>query len=113
MRKFLLAATAAMAISSPALARDGSPYVGLELGPTMSDEGFYDVTLSGTPTVVEFDRALNVDYKIGYDADVLAGYDFGMFRVEGELAHKRLGVKDVDASGALLTGLASRGLTSV
>ena len=76
MRKILFAATAALAISSPAFARDGSPYVGLEIGPMMSDEGFYDVTLSGTPTVITYDRALNVDYKIGYDADIIAGYDY-------------------------------------
>ena len=113
MRKIFLAATAAMAISSPAMARDGSPYVGVEVGATMSDEGFYDVVVAGTPSVVEFDRGLNVDYKIGLDADILAGYDFGMFRVEGELAHKRLGVKGVDASGALATGLTARGLTQI
>ena len=113
MRKILFAATAALAISSPAFARDGSPYVGLEIGPMMSDEGFYDVTLSGTPTVITYDRALNVDYKIGYDADVIAGYDFGMFRVEGELAHKRMGVKDIDASGQFVTALTNVGLTGV
>jgi len=113
MRKLLLAATAALAISSPAIARDGSPYVGVEVGATMSDEGFYDAVLSGTPTVRTYDRALNVDYKIGIDADILAGYDFGMFRVEGELAHKRLGVKGVDASNDFATDLVSAGLTQI
>ena len=113
MRKILFAATAALAISSPAFARDGSPYVGVEVGATMSDEGFYDVVLSGTPTVRTYDRGLNVDYKIGFDAGLLAGYDFGMFRVEGELAHKRLGVESVDASNALATDLVNSGLTSI
>ena len=32
MRKLLLAAVAATAIASPAMARDGSPYVGIEGG---------------------------------------------------------------------------------
>ena len=35
MRKFLLAAVAVAAISSPAVARDGSMYVGLEGGPML------------------------------------------------------------------------------
>ena len=45
MRRYLLTAVAAIAISSPALARDGSPYVGVEAGAVMSDEGFFDVEI--------------------------------------------------------------------
>ena len=32
MRKYLLAATAALVFATPAAARDGSPYVGIEGG---------------------------------------------------------------------------------
>ena len=32
MRNFLLAAVATAAIASPAMARDGSPYVGVDVG---------------------------------------------------------------------------------
>ena len=113
MRKALFAAVAALAISSPAIARDGSPYVGLEIGPMMSDEGFYDVALTTATANGQFNRGLNVTYKIGWDADLLAGYDFGMFRAEAELARKSLGVKDVDISGPLQTALTPLGVTNV
>ena len=32
---------------------------------------------------------------MGYDADLVGGYDLGMFRIEGELAYKRAGIKIV------------------
>ena len=76
MRKYLLAAVAVAAISSPALARDNSPYVGVEVGLVNSDEDFFDVDFDGT----EFHSGLNVDYKIGIDA-VLAD-----MRARGQLA---------------------------
>jgi opacity protein-like surface antigen len=98
MRKFLLAAVAAAAISTPAVARDGSPYVGIEAGIAMSDEGFYDVDFDGA----ELHSGINIDYKLGLDADIIGGYDFGMFRVEAELAYKRLGFKDTRVTGPLL-----------
>src|SRR5687767_10672970 len=98
MRKCLLAAVAVAAISSPAMARDNSPYVGVEAGLAISEEDFFDVDFDGT----EFHSGLNVDYKIGFDADLIGGYDFGMFRVEAELAYKRLGIEDLTASGPLL-----------
>ena len=98
MRHYLLAAAAAAAISSPALARDGSPYIGVEAGLAMSDEEFFDVEFDDD----EFHSGLNVDYKIGFDVDLIGGYDFGMFRAEAELAYKRLGIEDVTASGPLL-----------
>ena len=98
MRKYLLAATASVAICSPALSRDNSPYVGVEAGLTMSDEEFFDVDFDGD----EFHSGINVDYKIGFDADLIGGYDFGMFRAEAELGYKRLGIEDFTVSGPLL-----------
>ena len=97
MRKYLMAAAAAATIATPAVARDHSGYVGLEGGamfPTKSslhidatDSSYfgyylYNYTGSYTPT-------LKTKYKTGYDVDVIAGYDFGMFRLEGELGYKR------------------------
>src|SRR5687768_8917526 len=98
MRKYLLAAVTAAAISSPALARDNSPYVGIEAGVAMSDEEFFDVDFDGA----EFHSGLNVDYKLGIDVDLIGGYDFGMFRAEAEIAYKRLGIEDLTVSGPLL-----------
>ena len=98
MRKYLLAAVAVSALASPTMARDSSPYVGVEAGAVMSDEGFFDVDFDGS----EFHSGLNVDYKLGFDGDLIGGYDFGMFRAEAELAYKRLGIEDLTISGPLL-----------
>ena len=53
MRKYLLAAAAAAAIASPAMARDGSGYVGIEGGilfPKDQDADlFVDFTTTQTP----------------------------------------------------------------
>jgi opacity protein-like surface antigen len=57
----------------------------------MSDEGFFDVDIDGE----RFQSAVNINYKIGVDGDLIGGYDFGMFRAEAELGHKRLGIKTI------------------
>src|SRR5688500_13413396 len=98
MRKCLLAAVAIAAISSPALARDNSRYLGVEAGLAMSDEVFFHVDCDGN----EFHSGRNVDYKLCLDADLIGGYDFGMFRAEAELAYNRLGIDDLTVSGPLL-----------
>ena len=36
-----------------------------------------------------YDNVFGVNYKTGLDVDAIAGYDFGMFRLEGELGYKR------------------------
>ncbi len=86
MKAYLLTATAlaALAIATPAAARDRSAYVGLEVGAlfvtdTDADGSFF------TEGVSDF----TVDHKMGVDGDLIAGYDFGMFRAEAELGYKR------------------------
>ena len=89
MTRYLLAATALAtglaAMASPALARDRSAYVGLEAGALFvkdSDVGFNDDEF--------FDgEEASVEHKMGIDGDLIAGYDFGMFRAEAELGYKR------------------------
>ena len=91
----MLAAVAAAALATPALARDGSPYVGIEGGLLIAEDLAQDVTVSdGTDSAVIVD-AFTIDFKRGYDVDAIAGYDFGMFRVEGELGYKRASIDDV------------------
>ena len=93
MHKYLLAAVAAAAIASPAVARDGSGYVGLEGGvlfPQKQDiDGAVDFT---TNTLTRVDLAssnvASAKLKTGYDVDIIGGYDFGIFRLEGELGYK-------------------------
>jgi len=101
MRKYLLAAVAAAAITSPAMARDGSGYVGIDLGPTIVEDMKVDVEdIDGT----RFNDYLVIDHKTGYDVGVLAGYDFGAFRAEGEVAYKRAKHSDYTLDGIQFDG---------
>ena len=103
MRNHLLCAAALAAIATPAAARDNSGYFGIEVG-----------GLSARDTDVELDifdgvDVVDIDYKLGVDGDLIAGYDFGMIRAEAELAYKRAehdeytvtdeGVSTFDADG--------------
>ena len=91
MRKLLLTAVAVTAISTPALARDGSPYVGVEGGVMwVSDD---DAEYQGFDGSLDTD--IDINHKLGFDADIIAGYDFGPVRAEAELAYKRASVDEV------------------
>ncbi len=85
MKTYLLAATAiaAVAIATPAAARDRSAYFGLEVGGLFVTDTDVDVE------DVEFQDDFSVEHKLGVDGDMIAGYDFGMFRAEAELGYKR------------------------
>ena len=74
---------AALAMATPAAARDRSAYVGLEVGALFVTDT--DVNLD----FVEGSSAFRIDHKLGVDGDLIAGYDFGMFRLEAELGYKR------------------------
>jgi opacity protein-like surface antigen len=105
MRKVLLTFLAATTISSPALARDGSLYAGIEGGvlklkdPTINYQG---------PTGTD-DGFLSVDHKLGLDVDAIVGYDFGMARFEGELGWKRSKIDGADLDDNLLPSLGDGG----
>ena len=105
MRNYLLAAAAAAAIATPALARDGSPYVGVEGGLMIVEDLTQDVIVRDGGTSTTFAEAYEVDFKRGIDVDAIAGYDFGVFRVEGELGYKRLRLDDVRPSSAFVSAL--------
>ncbi len=105
MRRYLLAAVAAAAIATPALARDGSPYVGIEGGAIFVEDADFDVDVDDGLNSFRFDDAFTIDFKTGYDVDAIAGYDFGFFRVEGELGYKRFRAKEVFASPTLADAL--------
>ena len=112
MRKYLLAAAAVSAISTPAIARDGQGYAGLEAGVAwVKDQNadvFVDFTTVDNPIIVGGTPALpappvdtltnnvfNLDNKMGYDIGVFGGYDFGGFRVEGEIDWKHAKLDDL------------------
>ena len=102
MKRYLLAAVAATAIATPAYARDGQAYLGIEGGimfPGDQDvDAFFDfitVQAPATPVApagpldVDVDGPLGANWKTGWDIDAVGGYDFGGFRLEVELAHKK------------------------
>ena len=117
MRKYLFAAVAAAAIATPALAKDNSGYVGIDGGILMPrNQSFTGAVDFTTPPdgVVDFATADigRVRWKNGYDVDLRGGYDFGMFRLEGELGYKRAKAKDVRLDDNFLVAFNSGAGTS-
>ena len=43
-------------------------------------------------------RALLFAYRTGFDVDAIAGYDFGVIRLEGEVGYKHAGIDGVFCS---------------
>ncbi len=102
MRKLAIAmALASTALAAPAVARDQSFYVGIEGGGMIVEDTDFDVGYDD----LSYDEAINIDHKIGLDLDVIAGYDFGMFRVEGELGYKRASIDEIQLSGEFGSGI--------
>jgi opacity protein-like surface antigen len=99
MHKYLLAATAAAILATPAFAADG-PYVGIEGGVMFPRTSDLDVILNNTTT---YDNGYRVDYKTGYDVDAIAGYKFGIARIEAEGGYKHAKVKSLGVSAPLIT----------
>src|SRR5690349_788466 len=117
MRKFaLVLALASTAVASPALARDGSAYMGVDAG-VMRPQALKLDFVSSVRTTPD---AEELRHKWGWDADLVGGYDFGMFRVELEAGYKRANVKHVtllapaaDVFGVPFGFLPADGRTSV
>jgi opacity protein-like surface antigen len=142
-KTFLLVATAAATLAAaPASAQTG-PYVGIEGGVLFPkrQNGTFTSTFSQTvqtpaagtaaaapgvglvgtlPTGLTtlpgtFNGSSGLKYKRGYDVDAIAGYDFGVFRLEGELGYKRSSLKrftdETGLAAAVNTGLNPTGAT--
>ena len=105
MRNYLLAAVAAAALTTPAMARDKSVYVGVDAGVMLVEDTNldynYDYDINFT---YDIDDAFTIDHNLGFDVDLVAGYDFGLVRGELELGYKRASVDEVqidtDLTGA-------------
>ena len=83
MRKLALAAAlATTAMASPALARDDAWYIGAHGGAMMVED--IDIDVLGSTAA-----DAKADYNTGFDVDGVIGYDFGMFRLEGEVGFRR------------------------
>ena len=86
MRKLaVILALATTALSTPALARDDSWYVGVEGGAMLVEDVNFDI--GTTP------RAATVDHYAGWDVDATIGYDFGGFRAEAEVGYRQAGIE--------------------
>ena len=85
-------ALATTAVASPAIARDGAPYLGIEGGAVKAQRFKLDYNI-GALTVND---GLQIGHKTGFDLGVVAGYDFGLLRAELDLGWKRFGANDVD-----------------
>src|SRR6476659_852121 len=93
------------ALATPAAARDGSDYVGVDAGvikPTSLKLDFANPTTS-------VNDGLRLKHKFGLDADLVVGYDFGMFRLELEAGYKRSRLKSarIDPAAAIADGSAA------
>jgi opacity protein-like surface antigen len=109
MRKYLLAGAAALVIAAPAAAtNDNSGYVGIEGGilfpKSQTVQG--EVVFTGTGQT-NFSRTNvgSISYKKGLDLDFVGGYDFGMFRLEGELGYKHAKPKGFGPNNAFVTAI--------
>jgi opacity protein-like surface antigen len=97
----IVAALASTAIATPAMARDNSVYVGLDGGvliPRTTKFEFHN-------SAITIHDGVQVAHKTGYDIDGVGGYDFGMFRIEGEVSFKRAPLKRADLAGAALAAV--------
>ena len=104
MRKHLLAAVAAIAISTPAAARDGAGYIGVEGGILFGQDIEADALINFDDNDfddAELNDAFGIDFENGFDVDLIGGYDFGMIRAEAELAYKRAGISEFEIDDLL------------
>ena len=103
-----IAALVALSLASPAL---GTPYLAAEAGIARAKDNDIDVSVEYTTTPggasqpIFYDDTFAAVYERGVELGVAAGYDFGWFRLEGELGHKRVGIDrvgDDDITGQFL-----------
>ena len=110
MRSLLLATAAAAALAAtPAVAKNGSPYVGIEGGILFPENQRLEgaITLDDTTNFpnVPLTNVGEVRFHDGYDVDGIAGYDFGVFRLEGELGYKHASVERVNVNNAFISAI--------
>jgi opacity protein-like surface antigen len=100
MKAIALAAIAAATVATPAAARDGQPYVGIEGGLLSAQD--LELDAAGVNEGVEFDidDAVQFDFNRGIDLDLVAGYDFGSIRGEAELGYKKVAIDEVGGNAA-------------
>lgn len=85
--RVMATAVVAMALgAAPAFARDGQPYLEVDVGALLLDDVRFETVTTKTIVTTELQRDL------GYDAAAIFGYDLGSVRLELEGSAKRAGV---------------------
>jgi opacity protein-like surface antigen len=87
----IAAALASTVLATPAVARDGSGYAGINGGLMLVEDADFDYS----DVAGEESEAIELQHDVGFDVDVVAGYDFGMFRLEAEGAYKSAGNRSI------------------
>ena len=67
-----------------------------------------EVDFTDVATGTKFSNAIDLQYHTGFDLDANVGYDFGMFKAEGEIGYKHASFDAISPSGAWLTFLQNR-----
>ena len=100
MRKYAVAlALATTALASPALAKDGAWYIGVDAGGMLVEDSKFDIrNAAGTATT---DSAIRLNHEYGYDVSGNVGYDFGPIRAEFEVGYKDANLDSIDYSGVV------------
>ena len=100
MRKLILGAIlASTALASPALARDDSWYVEIDGGVVFVDDMHFVVpTDSNAFQRVAGSEVADIRTKTGYDVGTMVGYDFGGFRLEGEVSYRRAEIQQINSN---------------
>jgi len=90
MRKLMVAAAlVSTVLATPAMARDGSIYAGIDAGLLRPNS----LKLDYDSAQLSVSDGLRLHHKWGYEGDLVGGYDFGMFRLEGEIGYKHATIK--------------------
>ena len=111
MRRYIWTAAIAAVVSSPVCARDHSGYFGVEAGVLFPVNTHVDGKLSDSAgDSVQASDIFDINYKTGYDVDLVGGYDLGMFRLEGEVGYKHAGLNNLHLPSATISALSDAGV---
>ena len=104
MRTYLvMGGIAAVLVSAPAAADDNQWYASADVGVLLPRDT--EIDIMDTTSSAEFDNAVDLQYNTGFEIGGALGYDFGAFKVEGELGYKHAGFDAVDPSTNWITFL--------
>ncbi|HEY0627958.1 MAG TPA: P44/Msp2 family outer membrane protein [Sphingomicrobium sp.] len=110
MKKLCIASCATILAFISSQAQAATPYVSVHGGLARAKDNDVDIIADystaqspSSPSVPaagldqEYDDVFSLNYGKGYDVAIAGGYDFGWFRTELELSHRKLGLRDVEA----------------